>query len=917
MKQLLTLVFTWAAFMLAANAVADDFVGNTNQFPKSTYSTANVDFNLQNVADQLGVSADSLVKALDAGDAVWSISWTTEAGVDTTSTTPTTSANGFWMDCNGTPVGWRNAPTHAEAGQPNWYSDFDWSLAEGRITALVGQYPNILQGGDEFTARFGLTLGSLTSYFVVNLSVTQRPELSTRKLADIQVLKTVETNVEQDARSNSAADAVTVEIPDVASLLGISDERLSEVFGFALHTNSFDATNDVLLDTLTQAANWESPGFSFGTYLDDETGEDSPHVVSGTPSAYNKFSITDVTYTDGKLSFQVSQVGNAMKSGDKYYADLYILNEGKAYVVRVNLTITDHIILTPALLTIVGEQSFVYEYNTDDSNAENYLASMSKTKYNIDMAAILAAFPEGTTADDLVFMATYDTETNELLDRDAIVSSGYHSSNGVYMTWEGTLCAWGASGIAAKIGYNSGASFDFAYVPSSPDDGSHLVKSIYLVYQNKYAYEFKFDITLHSSAAEPVYVAITNPQDHIDADKTIYTFDEESGTYTAATSIEEGVQYYVLQEDYIEPKPVYTFDTCEEVDAVEIDVDLVLCESSRTLSRYKYVNGVKTDESDKRNVVTDLGQEYLEQTIGTSIPAIYVAVKGTDAAGNDSIYYQEAHGSIGSETLPGQTYGAWIYKDGYFGSYTLESPLGFSVYNYQMEWWKHNAWTSDTFYEGEENTVHFYAVNLQTGKKVKYTFHITWVSTLSTAEVVGSEELILGTRGDGDNEYVLDFDISGVAEKLGATVEELDEAGTWYVPGKTGRPVAATDGSYYYDELDGMKLNQDGQIIAEDESDLVFNINFDFASQQFITYVIDDSRADGTYLTTLYLDYNGKRYQFDIVVTPDPDTYVPTAISSIGNTQPAIDNVYNLQGQKLSAPQRGINIVGGRKVLVK
>lgn len=917
MKQLFTLLYVCAAFMFAANASADDFSGDSKQFPKSSYSTNQVNFNLQDVANQFGVTADSLVKALNAGNAEWSINWTTEEGVDTTSTTVTTSANGFWMDYTGAPVGWRNAPAHAEAGQSNWYVDFDWSLDEERVTVLVGQYPNILQGGDEFSARFGLTLGEQTSYFVVNLIVTPRPEMSTRKIADIQVVKTVDFDVEQDARSNSAADDFTVEIPDAASLLGVSDDDLSSLLGFALHTNAFDATNDVLLDTLALASNWESPGFSFGTYLDDETGEDSPHVVNGTPSAYNKFSITSVSYSEGKLSFQLSQVANAMKSGDKYYADLYLLNEGKAYVVRVNLTITDHIALTPALLTIVGEQSFVHEYTTDNSSAENYLVSMSKTKYNIDMASIMAAFPEGAQEADLVFMATINDETNELLDRDAIVASGYHSSNGVYMTWAGTLCAWGASGIAAKIGYNSGASFDFAYVPSSPDDGSHLVKSIYLVYQNKYAYEFKFDITLHSSAAEPVYVSISNPQDHLDAGKTIYTLDEESGTYNAATTIEEGVQYYVLQEDYIEPKPVYTFDTCEEVDAVEIDVDLVLCESSRTLSRYKYVNGVKTDESDKRNVVTDLGEEYLQTTIGTSIPTIYVAVKGTDSEGNDSIYYQEAHGSIGSETLPGQTYGAWLFKDGYFGSYSLDSPLGFSVYNYQMEWWKHNAWTSDTFYEGEENTVHFYAVNLVTGKKVKYTFHITWVSTLNNAEIVASEEIILGTRSDSDDEYVLEFNLNDVAEKLGASVEELAEASTWYVPGKSGRPVAVTDDSYFYDELDGMKLNENGQIITEDETDLVFNINYDFENQQFITYVIDDNRASETYQTTLYLDYNGKRYQFDVVVTPDPENYEPTAISSTPAVATLEGAVYNLNGQLLSAPVHGINIINGKKVLVK
>ena len=46
---------------------------------------------------------------------------------------------------------------------------------------------------------------------------------------------------------------------------------------------------------------------------------------------------------------------------------------------------------------------------------------------------------------------------------------------------------------------------------------------------------------------------------------------------------------------------------------------------------------------------------------------------------------------------------------------------------------------------------------------------------------------------------------------------------------------------------------------------------------------------------------------------------VPSAIRVVANTdaasQPAV--IYNLQGQRLNSPQRGINIVGGEKMFVE
>lgn len=62
---------------------------------------------------------------------------------------------------------------------------------------------------------------------------------------------------------------------------------------------------------------------------------------------------------------------------------------------------------------------------------------------------------------------------------------------------------------------------------------------------------------------------------------------------------------------------------------------------------------------------------------------------------------------------------------------------------------------------------------------------------------------------------------------------------------------------------------------------------------------------------------NGSRaiYLSDIFLSMDGEN--PSAIHSIDNGQRATGNIYNLQGIQLSTPQKGLNIIDGRKVLVK
>ncbi|MBR6142056.1 MAG: hypothetical protein IKQ37_09905, partial [Bacteroidaceae bacterium] len=61
----------------------------------------------------------------------------------------------------------------------------------------------------------------------------------------------------------------------------------------------------------------------------------------------------------------------------------------------------------------------------------------------------------------------------------------------------------------------------------------------------------------------------------------------------------------------------------------------------------------------------------------------------------------------------------------------------------------------------------------------------------------------------------------------------------------------------------------------------------------------------------------GERRTSNIVWIDNPD-YDPTGIESLSEGRDAADDaIYNLSGQRLSKVQKGINVVRGKKVLVK
>jgi len=902
MKRTFTLLLTTMAVMFySLMASGIEFRGTSEQYPKATYSTENVEFALSEVAEALGTDTMTLNAGLADGSIKLSIVYTDEDGVLQNSTEYSTNTTGFWMTQDGARTTW---------GIDNgsmWYADMDWNEADNLLFFMVGQYPSQLNGTESFTAHLQLTYGEAVADFYVTLQMKERPNYGDLTVDAFTVVKTAEVSITQDARTNTMTDHAEVDIADAAQLLGFTEDELNSQFGFIVHAVAYDPTTDWMKPEVTPASDWEAPSFYFLPLIDENTGELSPFCVAGDDGNLQKFFISNMQYADGKLKFDLGQVAGKTVPGEHLYTNLYLVKDGKAYVVKVNLDITDAVLLTPANMTCVGGDTLIHEYSISDPAAADYLEAMAKQRYTIDINAILALFPEGATVADLIYMTTEDSVSGRLTD-------ALTSSDGFYMDWNGVACAWGAAEMRCKVGYSGSSQYvNFAYTGEVPEEGAQFNGSVYLVYKNQYYYEFNLLITLKGVPPLPEYVELTaaDVARHQEAGVTIYTHDAETDTYVEFLGdIEEGGIYYVQKESYIEPAPEYTFETCETVAEPLIDVQLVLCESSRTLQRYNAMG-----ESDAKNIVTDLDEAFIMEQLGTTSPAYYVTVKTVTEAGLDSISYHLADASFSSQSLSGNNGGAWLSKDGYFGDYGADFPIGFSHLGCQIEWWKYSAWTDETFQVGERDTVSFYVANVAQGKRIKYTFAIEWIEKYYTAEIVGTQDLVLAARGDGDEPSLYEFDMSEVAGKFGVTAEEIEYAEVWYGINSNRSMVELT--TDYYDETDGIALDADGYAVNLNDADalerIVLFVKYSFEEGGFTAYVIDDVNIDTDYHTTLYLDYDGKRYQFNITVTKDP---AALAIEEVSHAMSS-PTIYSIAGQRQDGLKRGINIVGGKKIFVK
>lgn len=285
----------------------------------------------------------------------------------------------------------------------------------------------------------------------------------------------------------------------------------------------------------------------------------------------------------------------------------------------------------------------------------------------------------------------------------------------------------------------------------------------------------------------------------------------------------------------------------------------------------------------------------IDNLIGTVEPVLY-------ALNVDSIAEQTGEKYTKNYTM-GEKPGFWLNEEGRQAAWG-SAPWGITGLNSTSENFVIQCIQMDGFgVAGDSYTGEFYLVNEETGKMItiKLTYQI--VDELVDSEIVGEEWINLPVSM---NDNLVDFDFAKVATALGLeSVEALFDG--YYAKGMKA------DGTYS-SSVDivnsGLTFNASGAY--EEYAAIGVLVTEDY--KQFLTYSNDDIEGTFKAEATMCFEIDNKSYVIHITLLDE--TSYAEGIESI-NADNKAGKIYNLQGQEVAAPAKGIYIMNGKKFIVK
>ncbi len=204
---------------------------------------------------------------------------------------------------------------------------------------------------------------------------------------------------------------------------------------------------------------------------------------------------------------------------------------------------------------------------------------------------------------------------------------------------------------------------------------------------------------------------------------------------------------------------------------------------------------------------------------------------------------------------------------------------------------------------GDVYTGQFFLVNEENNKMLTINLTYQIVETIIQAEIVGEEWINLPVSM---NDASVDYDLTKVATAFGLeSVDALFEG--YYVKG------LKADGTY----TEGLDAINSGVIFttsgaADTYGDIGVGFSEDY--KQIWTYSNVDLGAPFKAEATFCFEIDSKRYIIHATLL-DPESYA-AGIEGI-SADKKDGKIYNLQGQEVAAPAKGIYIMNGKKFLVK
>ena len=483
-----------AASLVAFSSAQAQFEGSVSQYPTKGYEGNMVSFSMAEVATALGADATSLTKAVndyisaETPDPVL-FSAVSANGTETPWSAAVEAANhGFWMDAEGVPVGhgnnsaWFVSPgvegaenpadvngdgvvdvadisavitimaegTNSANGDVNSDGQVDVAdisaiissmaggsdNADAKLTFNIGQMPNVCQGGENYSVTVKLTLNGQTATFKLGLTVMEKPTYNVPQPTLIESQLTIvgeqEKVVEQYPRGGYDSDEVTVELPDLATMLGIPDLGvMTDQIDAVLYTTWYndgdiEEGGGMKKDSLTNAPTGEGHGFWYRAVQNADGEEDGEVSASGWGNI-DKFFLNNFTYTaDGNtLTCYLGQYPGVCKDNETWFAYIYIIYGEKAYRIKYTLKLLEKEQGSGlSNYTKVGEATVTVEQEPREDYSTNAV--------HPDVDAIAAALGCEVSA---IGMIAFDDKDNE--------APSTANNGGFWFSDAGTVVAWG------------------------------------------------------------------------------------------------------------------------------------------------------------------------------------------------------------------------------------------------------------------------------------------------------------------------------------------------------------------------------------------------------------------------------------------------------------------------------------------
>lgn len=448
-----------------------------------------VDFKLTDVAQALQTDTTTLVAALNS----WTAEGSTDAKMFFLTTTEGLSDNytqggkgGFWVNAEGLPQEWSG-----DNSGLRWFNTISWTSAEnedGKFSVIIGQYPGQCAVGDTFKPKFVLKLGDKEATLEITINIIEKPavdipepELAWGKLT---IVEEITKDVTQKPRSGYDSDKVEVDIAEALSKLGVSADVVQDELRQLLFAKIAYVTEDAVMgaqmsDSLTNEQTTTAFGFWLRNFSDAEgtpTSECGHFVWDGDDKFYVEGFAFDAE--TGILTCSLGQFPSNLKSGDNYYADIYMVFGNKAIKIRYNLIIPEVKVGTLEDYEKAGEHTVRVEMNP--------MNSYDTKNFSSDIETITKALGcEVGQIDDFY-----------MLDSEIDFARKNEDGGGYWVSIEGKVIGWGDNAmfyITPKA--DDYSKFGIGQYPGHMNIGDSARATLYFVAGSKY-YQLNVDLVI-------------------------------------------------------------------------------------------------------------------------------------------------------------------------------------------------------------------------------------------------------------------------------------------------------------------------------------------------------------------------------------------------------------------------------------